>query len=482
MNRLTILLGLGITAIVAVALILTLQSRDWEQVVAAETCSVRGIAFGGGGKVSGGARVTCGETVTLTATAKEGYCFSHWAGDSPSEGCPRSSQRDFVTSKGTFITGVYFKPEPTATPTPTSTPTTTPEPTATPTTTPEPTATPTATPGPTVTATATATATATPAPTPVPEAINYSTFDATGAVSSAGSYSFLTSATTLAPATTGTGGKSVVTETVTVVTTYEGQRENASALRVHPTDADGTSRTDFLGALAAGDIVEWRYADDCFNRYEVTSVPVSSSADAYREFGVDPVAYAFTGCTGTVSKDTAGTLMDDVSERLGGTSLTVPIVQGPFQLVPAGWAGATVPRGTDLTWPDLGPGVSTTSLTEARSLLRWREPVLPEGWEFTSARGGGDYDVGYFEAFYNGYRLVVSAYPMVAKYSPQEAAETHRVRETLQIAGRPAMVHRSRTGGKATVYVWDEVTLTLYILDGSGGAATLIGFAESMFE
>ena len=118
MNRLTISFGLVITAILAVALVLTLQNRDGEQAAAAQTCSVWGIAFGGGGKVSGGARVTCGETVTLTATAKEGYCFSHWSGDAPSEGCPPSSQRDFVTTEGTFITGVYFKPEPTPTPTP----------------------------------------------------------------------------------------------------------------------------------------------------------------------------------------------------------------------------------------------------------------------------------------------------------------------------------------------------------------------------
>ena len=146
-------LGLGLLVIAAGALALTLEGHSTEQAEAAETCSVWGIAFGGGGTVSGGARVTCGETVTLTATAKEGYCFSHWSGEPPSEGCPRSSEKHFVTTEGTYITGVYFKLEPATTPTPTPTPTATPEPTVTPPPTP----------------TATPTATATPSPTPTPE-------------------------------------------------------------------------------------------------------------------------------------------------------------------------------------------------------------------------------------------------------------------------------------------------------------------------
>lgn len=138
--------GLVLAVIVATAFALTLQGSDTEQAAAAERCSVWGMVPGGGGKVSGGARVTCGDTVTLKATAKDGYCFSHWVGEPPSEGCPLTSEYPVVTSKGTFIIGAYFKPAPTPSPTPAAT--ATPSPTPSPTPTPAPTVTPSPTPTP----------------------------------------------------------------------------------------------------------------------------------------------------------------------------------------------------------------------------------------------------------------------------------------------------------------------------------------------
>ena len=103
---------------------------------------------------------------------------------------------------------------------------------------------------------------------------------------------------------------------------------------------------------------------------------------------------------------------------------------------------------------------------------------------------GDEAEAGYFTAYYNGLDLTVSAAGINAKYSPKQASETYyngsrtSVRETLQIAGRPARVHRSLTAKQfpTTVHVWDEATGVLYTLHWSGHAAKLIALAESMFE
>ena len=166
-------------------------------------------------------------------------------------------------------------------------------------------------------------------------------------------------------------------------------------------------------------------------------------------------------------------------------------MQGPFQLVPAGWTGATKPVGQRFpARSTMIPEAATTSLAEARTFPHWREPELPEGWQFTYAESGDESESGYFRAYYSGLRLTVSASGINAKYSPAEATETYyngtqtSVRETLQIAGRPARVHRSITERQfpTSLYVWDEATSVIYRLDGNLDAATLIAFAESMFE
>ncbi|MCY3655645.1 MAG: hypothetical protein OXG95_03405, partial [Chloroflexi bacterium] len=349
-----------------------------------------------------------------------------------------------------------------------------PSPTATPTTSP--------TPPPAPTATATPAPTATPEPTPTPTAtptplttLSYDTYDTTGAVTTAGSYAFLTTADD---------------DTTIAVTTYEALRDGTTtSLRIHTSDADDASQSGVFDDVETGDLFEWKQAEDCFVRYKVTSTPQPAAGAVARKFGVESIAYAFTGCSGAVTTGASVSVTWGWLPNLGGTSLTAPIVQGPFQLIPAGWTGATKPVGPRFPAGDPVPTVYTTSLAEARKLPHWREPDLPEGWAFTYAESGDEADVGYFRAFYDGLRLVISAYDIDAKYGLNEASETYNdsqtsVRETLQIAGRPAQVHYSITEGRfrVTLEVWDEATGVLYMLRGSPDLAALIAFAESMFD
>ena len=103
--------------------------------------------------------------------------------------------------------------------------------------------------------------------------LTYDTYDTTGAVTEAGSYAFL-------------GGE----DGASVVATYEALRDGtATSLRIHTSDADGASRADVYDEVGAGDLFEWKQADDCFVRYTVTSTPQPAGAVA-REFGsVDDV-------------------------------------------------------------------------------------------------------------------------------------------------------------------------------------------------
>ncbi len=321
-----------------------------------------------------------------------------------------------------------------------------------------------------------------------PTTLTYDTYDTTGAVTTAGSYVFLS----------GESG-------TTAVTTYEGLRDGTTtALLIHKSDAAGTSQADVFDTVEAGDLFEWKEANDCFVRYAVTEVKPDPAGTVPRKLlGVESIAYAFTGCSGAITTGSAsGSAANSASSsttsitwgalpNLGGTSLTAPIVQGPFQLVPAGWTGATKPVGPRFPAGPPIPFAETTSLAEARTFPHWREPQLPEGWTFTYASSGDEVEVGYFEAFYDGYRLVVSANGITAKYGVAAASATYTnngsqtsVRETLQIAGRPARVHRGITDRqfRVTVLVWDEATGVLYMLRGSPDTATLIAFAESMFE
>ena len=319
----------------------------------------------------------------------------------------------------------------------------------------------------------------------------YSSYDTTGAVATAGSYAFLMP-----------DDDAEDEDATAPVTTYEALRDGTTtALLIHKSDAHGASQAALYDTVEAGDTFEWKEADDCFVRYTVTAVkPDPAGTVPRKSLGVESIAYAFTGCSGAIAS-ASGSAANSASSstasitwgalpNLGGTSLTVPIVQGPFQLVPAGWAGATKPVGPRMPARPTIPEAEATSLAEARTFPHWREPELPEGWQFTYAESGDESESGYFRAYYDGLRLIVSAAGVNAEYWKKAASGTYAggsqtsVRETLQIAGRPAQVHRSITERqfRVTVHVWDDATGVLYMLRGSPDMATLIAFAESMFE
>ena len=206
--------------------------------------------------------------------------------------------------------------------------------------------------------------------------LRYNRLDTTGAVTTAGSYAFLMP-----------DDDAEDDDAMTPVTTYEALRDGTTtALLIHKSDAHGASQAALYDAVEAGDLFEWRESDDCFVRYKVTEVkPDPAGTVPRKSLGVESIAYAFTGCSGAIATGSASVTWGALP-NLGGTSLTVPIVQGPFQLVPAGWTGATKPVGQRFpARSTMIPEAATTSLAEARTFPHWREPELPEGWQFTYA-------------------------------------------------------------------------------------------------
>ncbi len=337
-------------------------------------------------------------------------------------------------------------------------------------------------------------------------AFRYNRYDATGAVSAAGSYAFLSNGgETQSNAERASAGTRTA---ATVLTTYEGLRQEADTLRVHLTDADGVSRVAFYGTVKAGDVFEWRIASACWARYQVMSAPIAAelatdTTSRHREFGVKPLTYAFTGCSGAVAASTAGRADFGPLPDLGGSSLTAPVIHGIYQLVPAGWSG--VARAGEVSD---GPGVShknpvyTESLSEARMLPYWRDPDLPEGWRLDRASSGGlaDPAYGYTAEYVNkeGYpAFTLKGYHADARYYAEEAAWNNgdSVRETRTIAGRPAVMIRGgpEYAGRrwpVTIWVYDEGTDSEYqiiasdwsLTAGRGNADAVIAIARSLFE
>ena len=293
--------------------------------------------------------------------------------------------------------------------------------------------------------------------------IRYTSYDTTGAATTQGSYAFLT----------GSG------DDETAVTTYEALRDGtATGLRIHQSDGYGASQADTYGAVAVGDVFEWREADDCWVRYEVTDVKADPAGTAPRkEFAVKWKAYAFTGCSGTVATDTHVSVTVDPPVNLLATAITVPVRYGPYQLIPFGWSG-TVEEETMITtassqdsatsgasadseapaWPSDDP-------TVARQHPLWAEPSVPTGWQL----GGLFADATYVEAIYadsDGYfaaRFWIYRVDWLPRdtttghYRPPHAGE-----EVRTIDGHPAIVKYSRAG--SSVHIFNETTGVEYFV------------------
>ena len=291
----------------------------------------------------------------------------------------------------------------------------------------------------------------------------------TGSVTDAGDYAFLTDPDDL----------------TTIVTTYEGLRDGSTTgLVIHKNDGLGRVPADFLDLVEAGDIFEWREADDCFVRYTVTEVKDDPAGDPPRKLlALAWMTYAFTGCTGAISPTATASLQFGPLPDLGGTSLTAPIVHGMTQIVPEDWTGALMEP--DLRGDPSGPPpyVATTDLATARTLPHWRAPRLPDGWTFERAEGGpGSLYASVFGycAWYryeNGGRIeTCGSYIRDALWPLQEASwgDGRSAAETRVVNGRPVILiysppgpHHSSTHS-IIAWIYDPPTNTGYGLIGGG--------------
>ena len=324
----------------------------------------------------------------------------------------------------------------------------------------------------------------------------YDTYDLSGAVAEPGHYVFLED-----PA-----------DPASVVTTYEGLRDGTTTgLVIHQHDSAGVSQAAFYDLVQAGDLMEWKQADDCFVRYTVTSAPAPAAGAVTRAFGVAWMTYAFTGCSGTIATSTAATLDWGALPDLGGTSLTVPIRHAIFQIVPAGWEG--VVEETFLQPPpqatrDTLETIQTTWMAPAGTLARaaelpyWRTPALPDTWTFTGA--GLSRDVvpyGYIAEWTgpggSGHLVIDGTHAQVRRWSQESHHDLGNgesgVRETRVIAGRPAYVSYTPNPNDPSVffsilYIYDPAAEAQYRLAMLAGDApfpdteSLIALAATLFE
>ena len=287
-----------------------------------------------------------------------------------------------------------------------------------------------------------------PNPLPPPTTFRYDTFDTLGAVAEPGSYAFLAD-----PA-----------DTTSAVTTYEALRDGTTtALLIHKSDAHGASQAALYDAVEAGDLFEWREADDCFVRYKVTEVkPDPAGAVPRKLLAVEWMTYAFTGCSGAVATDrTAVSIKAGPLPNLDGTGITAPVVHGVYQIVPKGWTGATKAR-EDSEWSEPYPElIRTTDLAVARQMRHWREPAVPAGWVFEEAEGGG-YDFQPIDGYCATWRIIPSyghTFEVCATkgqriwFGVGEGVWSNgTIFETRVVAGRPA----------ALVYTGDGIKLRVH--------------------
>ncbi len=325
--------------------------------------------------------------------------------------------------------------------------------------------------------------TATPTASGAPS-IPYGRIDVVGETSTPGSYTFLMP----------------TDDTTRAVMTYEELRTASTAARFNVVDADGASRAERFDAITVGDLFEWRQAEDCWTRYEVTSTPTPEAGAATREFGVRWMTYAFTGCGGPIQADADATLTFGPLPDLGNPSLTYPIRHGPWQLVPEDWSGAieAVERGHPPWRSDRNP-LPTTTLFKARQMTYWRDPVVPLGWTLQQAerRSASPYWWGY-QATY-GTTTGLSAFTVSAStaflsgdLTPMQCATV--CYETRVIAGRPARVAYTPPGPfvpsvtLATVWVYDAEYEAEYVVRETehrffgGRIREAIEVARSLFQ
>ncbi len=148
--------------------------------------------------------------------------------------------------------------------------------------------------------------------------LRYDTLDTTGAAATAGSYAFLQTA---GDATSAIGNFSL-------------SARGSVELRVHPTDASGTSRTTFYDTVQVGDTFDYRTNGlDCGFRFKVTSIGSTASP---RTFGVEQGGIHYGGRCGDFVDD-PGAARD--VEFVWGALPGAPVADGVRVMIPNEPAG-----------------------------------------------------------------------------------------------------------------------------------------------
>ncbi len=233
----------------------------------------------------------------------------------------------------------------------------------------------------------------------------YNAYDTTGAVATAGSYAFLSDAD----------------DTSTAVTTYEALRDGTTtALLMHKSDADGSSRADYYDNVEAGDLLEWRQADDCFIRYLVTEVKPDPTGTIPRKLlAVEWVTYTYSGCTGTIPAS-SGRRIAWAPPSIQSPQINSPLRHGRWLLIPGlpdDWDTWSLEPLTRTTPPALSQergdeanaGTSNALASHDPATVRrhplWRDvgAGLPTGWYVFSAESGSERSgsYGYLERYNN---------------------------------------------------------------------------------
>ncbi len=281
----------------------------------------------------------------------------------------------------------------------------------------------------------------------LPWCLRYDRLDATGEVAEAGGWAILDA-----------GGE--------VLATWEGLRSEAATLRVHQTDAGGTSWASEFGAVSEGDLFEWRKASDCWVRYHVTGPPVRPAAGSGRwEFPVEWMTYAATGegCKGVVGAATVLRADESAPTTVSTAEIASPVRYGPYLLAPRGWEGEIEQPVRHASgggasgagaWPEGSSFVYTQNLAEARRAIPlWRDPVLPADWTFSRAEAGtvNSPYIGYCAVYHeeNGYfgaTICVRIPSYLPKYAPVLVADGSEAFAVYTIDGHVARVRYSPKG------------------------------------
>ena len=320
-----------------------------------------------------------------------------------------------------------------------------------------------------------------PNPLPPPTTFRYDTYDTTGAGAEPGSYAFLAD-----PA-----------DTTSAVTTYEGLRDGTTtALRIHQTDADGVSRAAFLDTVEAGDLFEWRQAEDCWVRYRVTELLPDPSGKPRKLLGVEWMTYAATGCTGAIAADAAA--------RVGlnpppftSDGIAAPVRHGPYLLHPVPWDGdleeKSRPSYGAAQGQDATEHVVSSDLAVVRAHPFWREPDLPDGWTLHMATVGLEGIDGYWALYLDarggiGAEIWVTRPPLLPKYI--RATDGVSIYEARTIDGHPAIVRYSPADDpthRTSAAIFHEATGIEYLVVGispraSGLPDIVIAAARSLYR